>query len=1355
MDPKKQSKTSDLSDNDLFVVGVGASAGGLESLEQMFDEMPSTCGLAFVIVQHLSPDFKSLMGELLARHTELAIHRVEDGMRVEANSLYLIPPNQDMIISDGKLLLTPRDHLQSLSLPIDRFFRSLAQDVGPRSIAIVLSGTGSDGSRGVQTIHDAGGLVIVQSPDSAKFDGMPGSAIQTQVADVIVKPSEIANVLEEYMKHRNRETFRDDVTTITTSSMERILQALHQRHHIDFSHYKPTTIGRRIKRRIEMDSAIDDMASYAALVEHDVDELDKLYQDLLIGVTEFFRDVGPFKSLREKVLPRLLAEQQRRGEFRVWVAACATGEEAYSIAILIDECLRDMNMKLDVKIFATDLHKASIRTANSGVYPEASLREISRERRDRYFMKTEDGFQISPEIRRMVVFAPQNLIKDPPFTRLSLVTCRNFLIYLMPPSQKKVISLFHFGLHAGGVLLLGSSESPGDLSDEFEPVHERHRIFRKRRDVRIGSALQGSVGQQPAPDLRYTYTRPRVRSAEVEKLSTMEDLLGHFMPPSIVVDQNRHVLQVFGGAGKYLSVSDGRLSNNLLDLIDEDLKLAVVGAMQRSAKSCEPVCYESLQVKLADQLLPVKLTVVPLKEGDKVGKYVISLEPLSANDHPITISDQTQKLEIDEISRSQLGNLEHELRHTKENLQATVEEMETSNEELQATNEELIASNEELQATNEELHSVNEELFTVNSEYQLKISELTELTNDFENLLVSTDVHTLFLDPNLCIRRFTPKIAEVFHLVPHDFGRRIDAFMHSINCDRLSEKAADVLRTGEKWEERVEDAQSNQYLLRVLPYRANDEILGVVITLIEISSLVEAQAAVVSERERFERAIRANRDGTWDWPDLTKDEMWWSPTCYRLLGYEPGDFPPLHKEWMKLVHPDDRSRLEATAIPTQDKCYVEVHQNFEYRMKRKSGEYRWYCHRAIVDYDENGKAIRMTGSVADIEERKQAELYANEGIRLRDNFLSMLSHELRNPMGAVLNAVESFAAEHDDSQTSLPQEMKIVRRQTNHMARLLDDLLDVARFGQGKIEFRKEVVDLCELASAAIESANFELRSKNQKLRCSISEGPILILGDPARLAQAQINLIVNASKFSDQGQEIDFSIVTEGDHAIITVADQGVGIAETMRDSIFDLFVQSESTLDRSIGGMGVGLSLARSIVEAHQGKISVASEGQGKGSSFEIRLPLTKIPMEKPASSNRLPSPEMNGRQSCRVLLVEDNVDALEMLAKSLRRRGHLVETAVNGKLALQVYDEFHPDVAVIDIGLPEMDGYEVAKAIGARPQRANSLLVALTGYGQKSDYEASLESGFDCHLVKPLKFQQLNELIVMHAQKLPARR
>jgi two-component system CheB/CheR fusion protein len=465
-----------------------------------------------------------------------------------------------------------------------------------------------------------------------------------------------------------------------------------------------------------------------------------------------------------------------------------------------------------------------------------------------------------------------------------------------------------------------------------------------------------------------------------------------------------------------------------------------------------------------------------------------------------------------------------------------------------------------------------------------------------------------------------------------------------------------------------------------------------------------------------------------------------------LLGYEPDEFPATYSEWLSLTHPEDHAKILQTTLPNQKKCFVELHQNFEYRMKHKSGEYRWYCHRAVIDHNESGVAVRMTGSVADIQERKQAELYAKEGIMQRDNFLSMLSHELRNPMGAVLNAIDSFESQHEEMPLPCPAELSVVRRQTKHMARLLDDLLDVARLGRGRIEFRKEVVDLCQLADAAIESTNYEIQSKQQTIRTTIPNGKVCVFGDPARLKQAQINLLVNASKFSEPGQEIHFAISTEDTEAVITIADDGAGIPEQAMDSIFDLFIQSEITLERSIGGMGVGLSLARSIVEAHEGKISVTSEGVDQGSTFQIQLPITNMAL-KPKSDAAAKKRRM--LPACKVLLVDDNVDALQMLAKSLGRRGLEIEPAENGKLAMEQMASFQPVVAVIDIGLPEMNGYEVAKAVRNQSVWNRTLLIALTGYGQESDRRAILASGFDHHLVKPLQFERLIDLIADHVE------
>ena len=486
-------------------------------------------------------------------------------------------------------------------------------------------------------------------------------------------------------------------------------------------------------------------------------------------------------------------------------------------------------------------------------------------------------------------------------------------------------------------------------------------------------------------------------------------------------------------------------------------------------------------------------------------RYLVCFEELDAP--PNWPTSEEQPLDIDDLSRSQLLDLEQELRHTKENLQATIEELETSNEELQATNEELIASNEELQSTNEELHSVNEELYTVNAEYQRKIVELTELTNDMDNLLVSTEVHTLFLDTSLCIRKFTPKMAEVFNLVPHDIGRRLDAFSNDIVCDQLTSKVAQVLTGHEVYEERVRDNQGHHFLMRVLPYQAGGQTNGVVLTLNEISSLVTAQEEMLRERERFERAIAANRDGTWDWPDITKDEMWWSATCWELLGYEPEELPATYSQWLSLIHPDDRRRVQQTSVPTQNECYVQLHRDFEYRMLHKLGHYRWYRHRAIVDEDEAGRTLRMTGSVDDIHDRKCAEMQYQDEIRRRDDFLAMLSHELRNPMGAVLNAIECMKVVRQQPTTPTDADampIRIIERQTKHMARLLDDLLDVARFGQSKIEFRKQLVDLTTLAEDVLEAVDYEVKAKDQILHATIlDECPLRVCGTGADQASS------------------------------------------------------------------------------------------------------------------------------------------------------------------------------------------------------------------------------------------------------------
>jgi two-component system CheB/CheR fusion protein len=658
------------------IAGIGASAGGLEALERFFKAMPADTGIAFVVVQHLSPDFKSVMDELLARHTRMPIHRVQDGMKVTPNRVYLIPPRKEMIIAGGRLLLTDKDPAQDLSLPIDRFFRSLAHDTGRAAIAIVLSGTGSDGSRGVRDVHEVGGLVIAQSTETAKFDGMPKSAVETGAVDLVLSPEEMPAAIVESVR-RTMLGIRDGSPAPKESfvGVDRIFQMLRDEYGIDFSHYKPNTVARRIERRLSLNHATD-LDEYVTRLEHDREELNQLYRDLLIGVTRFFRDREAFERLEREVIPELLTRRRPEDEIRVWVAATATGEEAYSIAILLHERMELLGRPLNVKIFATDVHGASLETAAAAIYPEEALGEVRPSRLDRYFTKKPDGFAVCADVRKMIVFARHNVIRDAPFTKLDLISCRNLLIYFQPVAQKKAISLFHFGLRVGGTLFLGSSESPGELSSEFDTIDEHWKIYRKRRDKRLPAEMR--MPRSSAPFARPTGAPPA--GVDATLLGAYDRLLQDFAPPGILITDRRELVHSFGGAGRYLAYRDGRPSNDVLDLVDGDLRIALAGSLQRASKDLPTVVHAATRIARPDGDVSLRMTVKPiLNRQSNVTHFFVSFEDLGAVP---TIERPATEIDVGEASKERLTSLETELRQTRENLQATIEELETSNEEL-------------------------------------------------------------------------------------------------------------------------------------------------------------------------------------------------------------------------------------------------------------------------------------------------------------------------------------------------------------------------------------------------------------------------------------------------------------------------------------------------------------------------------------------------------------------------------------------------------------------------------------------------------------------------------------------------
>jgi two-component system CheB/CheR fusion protein len=672
------------------VVGIGASAGGLDPLVRFFDTLPGETGMAFVIVQHLSPDFKSLMDELLGRHTPLPIQLVEDGMPVEADHVYLIPPRKEMIISRGRLLLSERDRQQELTLPIDVFFRSLAQDCGPRAIAIVLSGGGSDGSRGICHVHAAGGLVLAQDLGSAQFNGMPRAAIETGVVDHTLPPQEMPRVLLERASDGPPAPASIASEPPQPRGLDAVYRVLETEFGIDFNHYKPSTVTRRIERRLALAQS-PNIDEYLAQLRSERAELDALYRDLLIGVTQFFRDPDAFALLEQRVLPELLQREPRNVPLRLWVAGCATGEEAYSLAILLQDLMATHGER-PIKIFATDVHRGSLEQAATGVYGEEAVSHVSPDRLARYFTQSGSTYQVVPELRQMIVFAQHNVISDAPFTRVDLVTCRNLLIYLQPPAQQRILSLFHFALTRGGVLFLGPSETLGPVADGFEILDKDWQLYRKASEVRTPldarrhPALSMDARAVPA-------VLPAARHSLGQLLHVYDALLEETMPPSLILNERGELVHVLGGAARFLRVRDGRQSLDVQDLVDADLKMILTGGVKRALVDRGPVVFNGVRALPDDR--PYRVTVRGIAGRAGNGRHVVvSFESPDPSLGPPALP--SVQIDVDQVSRQQLLALEAELGTTKESLQAAVEQLEASNEELQASNEEMQASNEEL-----------------------------------------------------------------------------------------------------------------------------------------------------------------------------------------------------------------------------------------------------------------------------------------------------------------------------------------------------------------------------------------------------------------------------------------------------------------------------------------------------------------------------------------------------------------------------------------------------------------------------------------------------------------------------------
>lgn len=759
------------------------------------------------------------------------------------NNVYLLPRRKNVTIRTGKLNLVDHERTRSLNLPIDIFFESLAKDQGEMAIAIVLSGTGSDGTRGLRAVKENGGMVMAQD-DSAKFDGMPNSAISTQLVDYVLPSEEMPENLLSYVRHpclATDPTLKPPIAK-EEDQMTRLFTILHDSTGMDFTGYKSNTIVRRIERRMSINQ-IDRLTDYVDYVHQSLSEANMLSKEFLIGVTRFFRDPEAFDLIEREILPTLIKAKSQRSQIRVWVAGCSTGEEAYSLAILFREYMERSGQLLDVKIFATDIDKKALEFASQGTYAESILGDVSQSRLNNYFERNGDTYEISRHIRSMVVFANQNLIKDPPFSKMDLVSCRNMLIYLQPALQRKILATFQFALNTRGFLFLGSSETVADYADVFVSKNNKWKIYQYQGGpiplldhARMSDLEEARLGVD-----RRGYRQVRALDDWRSSDSVLKALAENLLPPCVVIDENGSMIHAFGDLDEYLRAPRGfKVNLNIQNLIREELAMPLSTALRRAAQSSEEVMYRNIGYKSGGEAYQIHLKTRPFWErGVNNRLFLIEFIPV-ANEVKEHVANEP--FDLNKTAQQRISDLEQELQYTRENLQAAIEELETSNEELQATNEELLAANEELQSTNEELQSVNEELLTVNNEYQLKISELAALSDDIDNLLKSTDIGTIFLDALFNLRKFTPAAQAEINLLDQDLGRPFSHITHRfIDVDLLA-LAQDALITLRVKERQIQSHSGQWYQLRVLPYRTfASQMDGVVLTLVNITKLKEAE----------------------------------------------------------------------------------------------------------------------------------------------------------------------------------------------------------------------------------------------------------------------------------------------------------------------------------------------------------------------------------------------------------------------------------------------------------------------------------------------------------------------------------
>lgn len=1450
-----------------LIVGVGTSASGLDALQALLGGLSPGSGIAVVAVSRLDPNAPGLAPELLAAASPLPVTTAIDGAPILADHVYTAPGHLLVGVEEGVFRFVPSEGAADRRTPIDHFLQSLAHHHQNRAVGIILSGAGSDGAQGLKSIGDAGGMTIVQQHGTLVQDGMPRSASDIAPADHVLPPDRMSEELLSYAAHvrQNGGLVEGGLREEVEHALPQICDILLQGTGHNFRHYKTSTLVRRVMRRIavlKLGSAseyLERLRSYPA-------EADLLFRELLINVTAFFRDPEAFETLAREVLSQLFAGRAQGDTIRIWAPGCSTGEEAYTLAILLREQMEALDHPPEVQVFATDIDPHALAFARLGVYPLGIADELSPERLKRFFVRDGQSWRVTKQLRELVLFSAHNLINDPPFSKLDVISCRNVLIYLGSHLQKKLVPVFHFALRPGGYLFLGPSENLNSHRELFRPVNPKHRISQRLPTaIRAPEPLAARSG--PAAAVR----PPNVPSAsETDTYLVMQRItLDEFAPKSVVVNDHGQMVCASGNLEKYVTVGSGAFHNNITHLVRDGLKVGLRTAMKEASEHRRRAIQDGLMLRTEQGVQRVMITVQPMPQlGEDAGLFYIAFQDMGRLLPPGDVSD----LPSTEESASFIEQLEHELATTREDLEKTVQELESANEELKSSNEELLSMNEELQSSNEELESSKEEVQSAND-------LLSRVNTDLENLLASTRVGTVFLDRTGNIRRVTPAARAVYNLRSGDVGRPLSEITHNARLMPPLPTFEEVRSEGRKSEDEVEMRDGTWFLRRVLPYRTSDGAAeGIVLTFTDVTDLKQAETTIretvarLEASERVYRAIGESIDfGVWVC-DPQGANTYLSESFLKLVGLTQEECSG--SGWTRLLHPDDAERTVASwmacvrtggtwdiehrfkgvdgewhpvlarGVPVRDDqgtivCWAGINldiarqkasehaleeslaslrtrerelqtiadntpdaltrfdrdqrhvfvnaagertsgrasadiigrthgelgvppeqcdawgaslqrvfetglpESIEFTAETQEGP-RYYRARLVPELEPGASPSHVLAVSQDITLTRMAEEALRDADRRKDEFLAILAHELRNPLAPVRTGLKLL-----DIARSPEEAIKIRRmmeRQLTHMVRLVDDLLDVSRIARGIVELQRQRVELRSIVELALEASRPLIEGAGHVLAVTLPTEPVWLDADLTRLAQVLTNLLTNAAKFTPHGGRLSLDVTLEKDDVVIRVTDDGMGVSEQMLPRIFEMFSQIHRSVDRAHGGLGIGLGLARRLVEMHGGTVTASSPGLGAGSTFTVRVPAAPRRKEARRVEERPPMeapPETTDRR-LRILVVDDNTDGAETMSELFGLLGHDTAVAHDGPEAIAAVSRFRPDVVFLDIGLPGMSGYEVARHLRADPLLQQPLLIAVTGWGAEKDKQDAQNAGFDFHFVKPVDIERLRAIL-----------